>query len=88
MDATLKYGDLVRYDMKQPDGSFAKIVGCFYEMHGKNGDNCLVDFKMKDSTEWSTVLNVCEMDRIEKLTDQEYFLWRLSGRGTGYYDED
>ena len=82
-----KQGDYVRYSMKHPDGSYKKVVGIFHGMHGKNGDNCLVDFKMKDSTEWSTVFNICEMDRCEFISDQEFFLWKLSGHGVGLYDE-
>ena len=86
MDTTPKHGDYVRVEFEGNDGPY-KLVGLYHDEFGSTEDDCLVDFKMKDTNEYSIVLTVCPIEKCEFITKEEFFLWKLQGHGVGLYDE-
>jgi len=86
MDSKPKYGDYVRVHNVTNDN--ISLVGTFSGYHGNANTTCLIDFKMEDSDDENgyTILTIIELDQCEFISDQEFFLWRLQGRGVGVRD--
>lgn len=83
MAAEPKHGDYIR--VKNFNGGDEEVMGAFFGVH-ESGDAYLIDFKLKDSSEYHTVVHVIDIDNCELVTDKEFFLWRLQGRGVGAYE--
>lgn len=76
----LQNGDYVRID--KFNNSDISIIGVFCFMHD---GLCLVDLKLKDSVPERTVLTGIESEYCHKITKQEWFKFKLQGKGVGLY---
>ena len=82
LDAKPKHGDYIRVDDLTEKNIC--LIGTFFDVHD-SGTEYLIDFKLMDSSEWHTVLSIIPIERCEIITEEEFFLWRLKGRGVGLY---
>lgn len=80
LETKLQNGDHVRID--NFNGSDTSVFGIFCFMHD---GLCLVDFKLQDSMPGRVVMNGIEPERCHKITKQEWFKFKLQGKGVGLY---
>ena len=76
----LQKGDHVRID--NFNGTGVTIIGEFMFMHE---GLCLVDLKLDDSVPERIVMTGFEPDVVHKITKQEWFKFKLQGKGVGLY---